>query len=795
MRTSLGLRFLRMRSRLRRHAALVVVGMACAAFSALAQAAPPESVLPPGQEQRMLLEADDLLYDFDAETVTATGNVSIYYRDYVLDAGQLIYDQKSGRLVASGGVRMLEPGGNVLAAERLDITDDFLDGFIDSLNLVTPDGARFTARSAERQAGDLLIFHQGAYSACRSCLADPQKPPLWQIKAQRIVYDRAERTVYYRHARFEFLGVPIAYVPFLFHPDPSVKRKTGLLLPSFRQDDALGFGVTTPIFWNLAPNYDVTFSPTFLTRQGVLMETEWRHRLLNGAYSIRVAGIFQQDKDAFIEDGEERSGFRDFRGSVGTHGAFALSDRWIFGWEGHISTDRTFNRDYDIEGATERDLVSTAYLTGLSDQNYFDLRGYHFLVQREDTEEEIPDGPDPGTEPDIYFHDDQEEQALVIPSLDHNYIVDRPVLGGELSFDTNVRSLTRNESDIRHPPAPFGETYAGVAGDFSRAGSRATWQRRFIAPGGQLITPFSYVQADLNWVDADDPAAGLDSSEFIGRAMPALGVEYEWPILATLGSSVHTFGPRAQLVVRPNERFAGELPNEDSQSLVFDATNLFAYDKFAGYDRQEGGTRANLGLVYQGLFPGGATIDALFGQSIQVAGQNSFASQDHALTGVGSGLETDTSDYLGSVTVNSGYGLAFTGAALFDDHDLRINRSQFSAVGTYGDSVASLGYAYFRESPAIGIFQRREELNAAAAVEFTDNWSILGSAIYDMQNESFVRHSVGLAYADDSFGISAVYSETPEPYSDLVADRRVFVRVNLRTLGEGGAGMDVDSVD
>src|SRR5690606_3312390 len=114
-------------------------------------------------------------------------------------------------------------------------------------------------------------------------------------------------------------GVPIAYVPVFFHPDPTVRRKTGFLTPSFRHSDTLGFGVTTPFFWNLAPNYDVTFSPTMLSRQGLLMQTEWRHRMMNGSYSIRLAGIFQQDKDEFRDDdGAPLSGHRESRGSLRT---------------------------------------------------------------------------------------------------------------------------------------------------------------------------------------------------------------------------------------------------------------------------------------------------------------------------------------------------------------------------------------------------------------------------------------------------------------------------------------------
>jgi LPS-assembly protein len=303
-------------------------------------------------------------------------------------------------------------------------------------------------------------------------------------------------------------------------------------------------------------------------------------------------------------------------------------------------------------------------------------------------------------------------------------------------------------------------------------------------PGGQLVTPFGYVQADANWIASDDPAAGLSDEQANGRVMPAVGLEYEWPLLATLGSTVHTFGPRAQIIVRPDEWHPGTLPNEDAQSLIFDDTNLFEWDKFSGYDRQEGGTRANLGLVYQGLFPGGAALDALVGRSVQVAGENSFALQDIALTGVGSGLESDWSDYLARLTVNTGMGVAVTGRVRVDDEDVQVNRGELGAIGAYGGSVASLNYAYIRESPASGVLRIREEVSTAASIEIFDNWSVLGSLVYDLEADSRVEQSLGLAFANECIAISAVYSETTDPYSDLASERQIFVRVSLRTLAD-----------
>jgi len=756
--------------------ALVAALTATAILPARAQA--PEPLMPaaPAPGEQLLLEADELHYDFDAQTITAVGNVSIARGAAVLDAERVVYDQKSGRLTATGGVRFLEPNGNIITAETVDITDDFRDGFIQSLNVITTDQARFSAESAERRGADLLIFRKGVYTACAACPDNPAKPPLWQIKAARIIHDRSERTVYYRDATLEFFGLPIAYLPVFFHPDPTVTRKTGFLLPTFVGTEAIGYGVTAPFFYNLAPNYDVTFAPTFLSRQGVLMEAQWRHRVNDGTYSVRFSGIRQLDPGAFEQDGESLSGEREWRGSVNTVGEFAINPEWSYGWDAHLTSDRTFNRDYRIDGATAKDLTSTVYLTGISDRNFFDLRGYYFNVQREDTVEDIPGDED-------YVHDDQAEQAIVHPVIDHNYIWDTPVLGGEVRFDSNLTSLSRAESDIRHPREPFGSYFAGVAGSYTRTSSRATWRRRFIAPGGQVVTPFSYVQGDANWLYSDVDESGLTSEEVVGRGMPAVGVEYEWPILATLGNSQHVFGPKAQLIARPSEQEAGNLPNEDSQSLVFDDSNLFVYDKFTGYDRQEGGTRANVGFTYTGQFANGFSVDALVGQSYQLAGKNSFALDDHALTGVGSGLESDTSDYVSRVTVNTGANLALTARGRFADEDLNINRGEVNALGTFGRSVGSVGYAYIRESPAAGIFRDRQEINAAASLAVTENWAVLGQVIYDLQYFGDVSHSVGFAYTDECFELSAVYSETPDLYSDLVGDRKVFVRFNLRTLG------------
>ena len=105
-----------------------------------------------------------------------------------------------------------------------------------------------------------------------------------------------------------------------------------------------------PYYWAIAPDYDLTFSPRLLTRQGVLMRGEFRQRLINGAYSIRLSGIYQLDPEAYIRDGGiSTPGNRNFRGSVETTGNFALSDKWTWGWDGILPTDPTFFQNYGLK--------------------------------------------------------------------------------------------------------------------------------------------------------------------------------------------------------------------------------------------------------------------------------------------------------------------------------------------------------------------------------------------------------------------------------------------------------------
>src|SRR5215813_4221688 len=300
-----------------------------------------------GQKQ-MLVQANEINYDYANNRVAAVGNVQIYYGDSTLEANRVVYDQKTKRLHAEGNVRLTEQDGKVTYGEVIDLSDDYRDGFVDSLRLDAPDQTRMAASRAERSSGNFTVFHNGVYTACAPCKDDPKKPPLWQVKAARIIHDQTEKMIYFEDARLEFFGRPLAWLPYFSAPDPTVKRKTGVLAPSLSSSSVYGGAIEAPYYWALAPDYDATFAPKITTKQGPLLQGEFSQRLINGAYAIRAAGIYQLDKDYFIRsDGTTTPGYRDWRGSLESTGLFVLNEKWLWGWDGVLLSDKTFFQDYN----------------------------------------------------------------------------------------------------------------------------------------------------------------------------------------------------------------------------------------------------------------------------------------------------------------------------------------------------------------------------------------------------------------------------------------------------------------
>src|ERR1700681_1346102 len=588
---------------------------------------PPRPKPPPAPNNgQMLVQAVEVDYDYNNSRVAAVGNVQMFYNGTSVEADKVIYDQKTKRLHAEGNIRMTDAEGKITYANIMDLSDDYRDGFVDSLRVDTADATRMAATRADRSSGNYTVFENGVYTACAPCRDDPKKPPLWQVKGARIIHDPTDK------------------MPYFSTPDPTVKRKTGCLMPAFSEASTYGYALETPFYWAIAPDYDATFSPRFTTKQGVLLQAEFRQRLINGSYQIRAYGIDQLDPGAFAG----QPGNREFRGGIDTKGQFALNDKWVWGWDGVLLTDYYFFSDYRLAQYKDplgsflslpTEAISQLYLTGVGNRSYFDARTIYYLS----------------------FSGFQDKVPVIHPVVDYSNVLNNPIFGGEFSYKTNFTSLTRNDAAfdpittvantnslcMTAPADPMARLptqclLRGIPGTYTRLTAEAQWRRSFTDSAGEIWTPFASVRADA--IDASiSNQPGVSNFLPVGdtqalRVMPTVGLEYRYPFINVQPWGTTTIEPIGQVIIRPNESYAGKLPNEDAQSMTFDASNLFAVDKFSGYDRVEGGGRANVGVQATTQFDRGGSVTAVFGQSYQLFGLNSFAVADVTNTGVDSGL-------------------------------------------------------------------------------------------------------------------------------------------------------------
>jgi LPS-assembly protein len=758
------------------------------------------------KKDQMLVRATEMNYDYTNERVSAVGNVQIYYSGATLEADKVIYDQKTKRLHAQGNVRLAEADGKVVYADMLDLSDDFRDGFVDSLRVDGPEQTRFAASRAERTSGEVTVFQSGVYTACEPCKDDVTKPPKWQIKATRIIHDQGEKMMYFEDARFEFFGVPLAYIPYFSSPDPSAKRKSGFLVPTYHTSSVYGFSVTTPYYFALAPDYDLTVTPMITSKQGPLAQVEWRQRLINGAYMVRASGIFQLDKQAFLDKGDV-PGFRDVRGHVESAGQFRLNDKWVYGWDGTLVTDRSYFQDYGLLKkvqttnllATTPDYVtSQAYLQGRGEKSFFDMRAMYFYgFSSQDSQRQIP---------------------VIHPVINHEYVAKQPVFGGEVSLRTNLTSLSR-EAAFFDPINNFAATNGlcsiinpdpavktinncllrGVPGVYSRLSTEASWRRTVVDSYGQVFTPFASARVDLANVEVqNDPGVSnfmKTGDTDVARVMPTVGLEYRYPFINVQSWGTQTIEPIAQIIARPNETGIGKLPNEDSQSLIFDVSNLFRVDKYAGYDRVEGGGRLNAGINYTAQFNRGGFVNVMVGQSYSLFGQNSFAVGGPTNTGIQSGLDTARSDYVARVAYQPNSTFTLTSRFRMNEADFTLSRSEFEATANFDRWTTSLIYGNYAAQPALGFLERREGVVGSAKFKINPNWLVLGAVRYDLRAEQLTETQVGLGYIDDCLILALNYI-TEFNYNSTLPNAQkhnqtLMLQLSLRTLGGSSASTGV----
>jgi LPS-assembly protein len=740
-------------------AALLIVCLAAGAAEAQDRARPrptrPADAPRPFQpsDAPAILSADTVTVDRELGLVTATGKVEITQGERVLLADTVTYNNRTGAATASGNVALMEPSGDVMFAEYAELESGFKAGVIRTFRLLMADGSRLAANQATRGEDGVAELSRGVYTPCQSCEG---REPLWQIKAIRVVHDAPRQQVRYQDAFLEAWGVPIAYVPFFAHPDPTVKRASGFLAPNFGSSSDLGLTAETPYFWAIDGSKDLTLAPTFTTKEGVIAAAEYRQRTASGAFQLD--GSFTRTDQRDLNG--ERTGRTVNRGHVRGDGRFDLDSTWRTGFDVFRATDDTYLRRYRIkdkrklyesnfgretpsEAPFGRDtLTSDVFLEGFRGRNYAAMSAYAFQGLKIDD--------DPGKTP------------LVAPFLEYAHVGEPNSIGARFQMNALGYALYRTEGT-----------------DARRVSIDGGWQLPYIAPGGDIFTLTANVRGDVYWVNGLDVPGSLNGdsvSGVTGRLVPSLAAEWRYPLVRSDDYVRQVIEPVVLGAISPYGGNKASIPNEDAISFELDETNLFSLDRFPGRDRVETGPHATVGLRYAAYGPTGGSSSVLIGQS--------FRMRDDSTFGTGSGLEGSRSDYVARITVNPTDTISFTQRLRFDRQDFNLDRNEIYLYAGDRPLLFSLGYVALDRAQFLSGRSDREEVYVAGRVWLTDVWRVQASYRRDLSDGGGpLSARAALIYEDECFLLSSEFNRDFTRDRDIKPSTSIHFRVRLLHLG------------
>lgn len=689
--------------------------------------------------------ADQLDYDSEADIVTANGNVAMARDGARLRAGRIVWNRKTGTVIATGTVTIATSTGNTLYGDSIELTDTLRDGVVDNLLMVLSKGGRLVASQARRE-NEVSILSDAAYTPCAVLDSNGcPKDPVWKISAVRVVHDPAKRRIYYKGASLSLLGAPVLWLPGFSHPDGSASSGTGLLVPDIRYSRTNGFEMSIPWYLAIAPDRDLKLTPFVYSRTLPALAADFRALTDTGAFEIKGMGTYARRSTTGL------TGQREARGYVDITGRFQPDRDWTLSGTLLAASDKTFLRRYDVSDADR--LRSTLAAERIGQRSYFSIAGWATQTLR--------------------IGDSQNLQPVALPAIDWRTRLTDPVLGGRLEIQANSLALLRTAGQ-----------------DTQRAFLGFDWNLRQRNALGQELSFTLLGRGDI--YHTDETASTLTAiyrgnEGWSQRLLGTAAFDVRWPFFGKSGQGSQLFTPRLQLAISPQ---TGDLkvPNEDSRALDLEDGNLFALNRFPGHDRWEDGTRVTYGFEWNWEQPG-MTVDAVLGQSYRLSSASSTLP-------AGTGLSGSFSDIVGRTTLRWGDALALTHRFRLDKNGRAIRRNEVNATLGSSRTYAMVGYLRLNRdiNTSIEDLRDREELQLAGRVQFARFWSLFGSTVVDLTDSREdpaslsdgyqpVRHRVELLYEDDCIQIGASWRRDYEDSGDKRRGNSFLLRLALKNLG------------
>ena len=688
-----------------------------------------------------ILNAQKIVNNHNESKVIATGDVEVIQGKEVLRADYLEFDKIKNKVYVKGNVSILDEDGVVYFADYAEVDKGFKNGLSKNISILFPDNSKMAASTGKRFKGTITRLKKALYSAC-NC-DDPNKKPTWQIKASEVVHDSKRKKISYKNAYLEFLGFPVAYTPYYSHPDPSVKRQSGFLFPSYRSNSELGTVISTPYYYALSPYKDLTIEPMYISGQRPLMYAQYRQRFHNGEVNAE-SSFTNADRRTRVKTYSNKN-----RGHLFIDGKFDHSDFWRYGFNIKRTTDDTYLARYMFEGASDR-LQSDFFIEGFDDEHYFYATGIATQVQSSTYQ--------------------SNKTPLILPSINYNYQGSKKTKMGFVDFNANFLSLTRRQgSDLRKISLQPIITYPFQ----DNLGNRFKFQAK--------TTVSSYVLSHVQRTNKND-FKGIKN-----RIHPEFLFGWDLPLQKKQNNSIFFLKPQAAIILAPNRGGDEDIPNEDSNSFEFSETHLFNSSLYPGDDKLEkSNQRIDYGLNFSVKSQEkNLNSDFFIGQSFRFRKNHNFGST--------SGLNDQLSDLIGRIGFGFGKNLNLSYRFLINKDSLfTTRRDQFTVSTKIYNTDVTINYIYLE--PTTGISDEREEFNISLNHTFNDSYSLRYSIREDLTSTGgMLGQKFALTFNNECFTTEIGLNRSYYLDREIKPNDTFMITFIFKTLGSIATGRNISN--
>jgi LPS-assembly protein len=697
------------------------------------------------------MEADAVIGDDQAKTWTARGAVEARYNGRLLRANEVQFNQNNGVVTARGDVQLINPDGTVEFAKSMTMDKDFGAGIALGFSSRQSQNTKIASDDAVRLNQDAMELNKAVFTVCDICAPDgsPQSPT-WSIQAERVIQDHKRQIVYYKNVVIKVKGIPVLASPVFWHVDPQAKRGSGLLAPKISIDGKRGFSYEQPYLFVLSPSADLVVSPQLNTKVNPEFNAELRERF----YSGEIGGRFGYAYDNQFDSHGKKYSDLTSRSYILAQGAFAPTATWVYGFTAERVTDPLFFDRYSIPnvydrrglfGTDDKRLISQIYAVEQDSRSYFSIAAMSFQGLRQEDQN--------GTFP------------IVAPLVEARYEPNVKIAGGRLRLEGSGVLLDRARN-VTTDIAP-GE-------DSRRATLGGDWRSSYTFYNGARLEPFVNARGDLYNIDQYSKTdTGMHTTT---RGLATVGVDASWPFFRRDKDVTIVMEPIAQLAASPRTIRYKYIPNEDSQVIDFDETNLFDSNHSPGFDYYEGGIRANVGGRATFRWDDGPTAQLLVGRAFRTEVDPTLPTR--------TSLNQTASDWVLAISGDVNGSFSTFARTLLDSKTGKIRR--FDSGINFSNGARSNGYIRYLRDDADVNGQRTEYVQFGGQMLLSRRWGVVASSNYDMAANRPVRQELGLLYQDECTHWELVFQHNGTFDRTLRPSDKIVLRLLLATFGGTG---------